>query len=179
MKVFIIGASGYIGRVVVERVLQTGHQVVALARSDEAVAKLPLGDVVVVRGDTASSDALAQGVEEADAVLHLAIMGNRSPASPDDRSLEAIIEALAGTGKALLVTSGFGVYLGTRVREVDEDTPLTDVLPVQAWRVQMERQVVDAAGKGVRSVVIRPPFVYGRGGCSPRGRHESHAGCSC
>jgi uncharacterized protein YbjT (DUF2867 family) len=98
IKVFIIGASGYIGRVVTERVLRAGHQVIALARSDEAVAKLPPGDIVVVRGDLTNADALSQGVGEADAVLHLAIMGNRGPASADDRSLETIIEALAGTG---------------------------------------------------------------------------------
>ncbi len=98
-KIFIIGASGYIGRVVTEKALQAGHQVVALARSDEAVAKLPPGEVSVVRGDLEDISALQQGVGQADAVIHLAIQGNCGPSAVDDRALETMTVALASTNK--------------------------------------------------------------------------------
>jgi nucleoside-diphosphate-sugar epimerase len=167
MKIFIIGATGYIGRAVTEAMLRAGHQVLALARSDEAAAQLSASEITVIRGDLADTEALREGLRQADGVVYLAARGSYGPSPMDSAALETIIVDLAGSEKPLLLTSSLGVYAGIQASTVDEDTPLTHTIPAQAWRLGLEAQVLDAAERGVRSIVIRPAFVYGNGGWSP------------
>ncbi len=167
MNTFMIGASGYIGRAIVKHMLKTGNRVTALARSDESAAKLPKGDVAILRGDISHLDVIRQGVKNADAVIYLAIAGLKGPSPEDKAAIEAIVEGLAGTDKPFIVTSGIAIYVGSKAPEIDEDTPLTDVIPAQAWRVTLEDMVSKAAKRGVRSIVLRPALVYGAGSASP------------
>ena len=128
MKVFIIGATGYIGQVVAEQVLHAGHEVVALARSDEAVAKLPTGAVTVVRGDLSDDGALQQGLAQADAVIHLAVQGNHGPSPIDGQVIETVTTTLADTNLPVDRGAGRG----------DRDHP-RDLGGRQGGRVAAER----------------------------------------
>ena len=65
------------------------------------------------------------------------------------------------------MTSGMGIHTGIQATEFDEETSLDAVSPVMTWRVQLEHTVLDMASRGIRSIVIRPSVVYGRGGGSP------------
>lgn len=166
MNTFIIGATGYIGRAITKHLLKNGNRVTALVRSDEAAAKLPKGDISILRGDLSKLDVVRQGVKSADAVIYLAIAGLKGPSPEDTAAIEAIIEGLAGTNKPFIVTSGIAIYVGSKAPEIDEDTPLTDVIPAQAWRVTLESMVTKAASRGVRAIVLRPALVYGAGSAS-------------
>ena len=167
MNVFVIGASGYIGRALTAKLLEKGHRVIALARSDESAARLPVGDVETIRGEVANLDSLRHGLERADAVIYLAIAGGSGTLPEDTAALNLIFDRLAGTDRPFIMTTGMGIYTGIQATEFDEETPLDAVSPVMAWRVQLERTVLDAASRGIRSIVIRPSVVYGRGGGSP------------
>jgi|SRR5579859_1293711 len=167
MNVFVIGATGYIGRRVTTKLLAAEHRVIALARSAESAARLPAGNVETIRGEVADLDSLRQGLKHADAVIYMAIKGLRGLSPEDSAALNLILDTLAGTDRPFIVTSGVAVYTGLSGAEFDEDTSLEAAAPAVAWRVQLERTVREAAGRGVRSVVIRPSLVYGRGGGSP------------
>ena len=163
MEVLLTGATGYIGTAVAEALRAAGHGVTGLARSDEAARKLEERGVKVHRGDMAQPETVAAAARLADGVIHTAL-----PHTPDaptlDRGLvEAVIEALAGSGKPFLYTSGVWVYGRTGDRIAVEDTPLAPI-PLVAWRPAHEQLVVAAAGRGVRGLVIRPAMVYGRQG---------------
>lgn len=161
MRVFVLGATGYIGRGVTRALLKAGHAVTALARSPASVAKLPAGDVSVLSGDVANLDAVRAGVQSADAVIYNAIGGTGDELDAHGRALDLIIEGLSGSNKPLIVTSGLGVYIGGTAALVDEDDDLAQAPPQQGWRVNMEKKVVGAASRGVRTIVIRPSWIYG------------------
>ncbi len=164
MNVFIIGASGYIGSAVTREVLKAGHSVTALARSEESAARLPVGDVRIVRGAVEDLSAIETGLASADAVIYLAIQGIEGASDADRAALGRIVDRLRGTRGPLIVTSGLGVYVDTPEPLVDETTPLVDVPPSQTWRVALEQELL---GSGAPVVIVRPPLVYGRGTASP------------
>jgi nucleoside-diphosphate-sugar epimerase len=164
MNVFIIGATGYIGRAVTRSVLDAGHTVTALARSEESAARLPSGDMRVVRGSVEDLAALRDGLETADAAIYLAIQGTRGASDADRAALGTIMDHLSGAPGPLIVTSGLGVYVGAQEPVVDETTSLEHAPPSQAWRVALERELL---GTGGPVVIIRPPMVYGQGSASP------------
>lgn len=163
MKVFITGASGYIGMAVVERLRAAGHQPYGLARSDAAAAKLDAAGVVPVRGDLARPETLSEPARASDAVINL---GTTYDAKVDGPAVDALLRALEGSGKPFIYTSGIWSHGNTGGRVVDETTP-PDPIELVAWRVGVEERVLEAAHRGVRSVVIRPAVVYGRGGGIP------------
>ena len=164
MNVFIVGASGYIGRVVTAHVLNAGHRVTALVRSDAAAARLPAGDVRVVAGSVEDLQAVQKGLETADAAIYLAIQGTQGASDADRAALNAMVGYFRGTPGPLIVTSGLGMYVGTPEPFVDETTPLEHVPPSQAWRVTLEQELLRT---GAPVVIIRPPMVYGQGNASP------------
>jgi len=145
VNVFVIGATGYIGRRVTTKLLAAEHRVIALARSAESAANLPAGNVETFRGEVADLDSLRQGLELADAVIYLAIKGLRGPSPEDSTALNLILDTLAGTDRPFIVTSGLAVYTGLPGAEFDEDTSLEAAAPAVAWRVQLERTVREAA----------------------------------
>ncbi|HEX6912034.1 MAG TPA: NAD-dependent epimerase/dehydratase family protein [Longimicrobium sp.] len=168
MRVFVTGATGYVGTAVARALRAAGHAVVGLARSEDAAAKLEAGGCAVLRGSLGDGDVLARGAGEADAVIHTAATGGADQAEVDAAAVHALLDALAGSGKPFLYTSGIWVLGPTGGGVADEDAPANAAVIV-AWRPSVERAVVDAAARGIRSVVVRPGVVYGRGGGTPGG----------
>jgi nucleoside-diphosphate-sugar epimerase len=169
MKVFLTGATGYIGTAVAERLRAAGHQLSGLARTDQAVAKLEAAGVTPVRGDFTNPAAVASGARSANAVISMATTYD---AKVDAPAVDAILDALAGSNKPFIYTSGIWVNGDTAGMVVDETTP-PEPVELVAWRKAVEDRVLEAAGRGVRSVVIRPAIVYGRGGGIPAGFRDS------
>lgn len=160
MKIFMTGASGYIGGTVADSLLKAGHSMTGLARSEGSAAKLRAHGIESVRGDLSSHSVVRNAARAADAVIDCAD-------ASDAFVVAAIVEGLAGSGKAFLHTSGSSV-IGDKAagkfspKIYHEDTP-ADPLPEKAQRVAVDRVVLAAAAQGVRSVVLCPCLIYGRG----------------
>lgn len=170
MRIFITGATGYIGRVVTERALAAGHTVHGLSRSDEGDARLRALGATAVRGELASLEALREQSAQADAVLHLGFihdftMDYEDVLRIDAAAVDALGEPLRGTGKPLVITSGTAVVEPDPAGgETTEDSPLAQTF-VLKHRIRSERHALAWSERGVRVSAIRlPPYVYGRGG---------------
>src|SRR5256714_4883264 len=160
MKVFITGATGYIGGSVATKLLERGDEVIGLARSEDATAGLKKRDIEPLRGDLNAYTPFVEIAKRADAVINAANSDNPFV-------VHALRTGLAGTGKTLIQTSGSSVvgnYDNGEASEriFDEDTPFTPE-PEKAGRVAIDQSVLAAATNGVRSIVIRPTLIYGRG----------------
>ncbi|HET6796491.1 MAG TPA: NAD-dependent epimerase/dehydratase family protein [Gemmatimonadales bacterium] len=169
MRIFLTGASGYIGSVVAERLRAAGHQVTGLARSDTAAARLSRAGVTPMRGDFADPKAVGNAARQADGAISLATTYDPSIDGP---AIDSILLSLEGSNKPFVYTSGIWSYGDTGGKVVDETSPPRPAALV-AWRQGVEERVIEAAKRGIRSVVIRPAIVYGRGGGIPAGFVES------
>lgn len=113
MRVFLTGATGFVGSHIVPELLAGGHDVLGLTRSDEGAAKLASWGAQVHRGDLENPSTLADGVADADAVIHCAFDHNFETffenTKKDERNIRAMGAALEGTGKPILITSGVGI----------------------------------------------------------------------
>jgi nucleoside-diphosphate-sugar epimerase len=160
MRVFIAGATGYIGGAVAARLLADGHRVSGLARSEEKAAALDERGVTPIRAELWDLAAVAQAARDADAVI--------SAANADDSVVaQLLVDTLRETGKTLIHTSGTSVAADRALGEpggklFTEDTPLAP-LPERRLRVEIERIIIEGAALGIRSMVIRPALIYGRG----------------
>lgn len=166
MRVFVTGATGFIGSAVVAELLANGHTVVGLARSDKSAAALERIGVGVVRGAMQDPDVLRSAAADADGVIHTAYIHDFSPtANPqafaeiDRDAINAIGEGLAGSGKPLVVAAGLPLTAPgeTATEEIKaSDTP--------AYPRFTEQTAVALADRGVRVSVVRiPPSVHGKG----------------
>jgi nucleoside-diphosphate-sugar epimerase len=160
MKVFVTGATGYIGGSVATKLLERGHQVIGLARSDDAAAALKKRGIEPLWGDINAYTPFVEVTKRVDAVINAANSDNAFV-------VHALLTGLRGSGKTLIQTSGssvVGAYHNGEASEdaFDEDTPFTPQ-PEKAMRVAIDQQVLAAAKSGVRSIVIRPTLIYGRG----------------
>ena len=160
MKVFVTGATGYVGSAVAQALLAVGNRVSGLARSEEAARKLEEVGVEAVRGSLADANAIIESARSAGAVIHTASTGDANASQADGLALDAILDGLNGTNKPFLYTSGIWVIGDTRGTVADEDTPLAPT-PLVAWRPAHEQRALTEAGHGI---VIRPGVVYGQGG---------------
>lgn len=170
MKVFLTGATGYVGSAVAERLRGRGFKITGLARSDDSAAKIEAQGINVTRGSLEDSDLLKAAAAEADAVVHTAFshsFDDYDDAVRLDREVvNAFAEAMARTNKPLIVTSSSAVLGDTRETVADEDFPFSESSPRRA-RGEAERDVLQLSSRGIRSIVLRLPlFVYGRGGSS-------------
>jgi nucleoside-diphosphate-sugar epimerase len=162
MRIFVTGGSGYIGGAVVAELRPRGQHVAALARSDEAAAKVRKLGAEVIHGSLDSLDVIELAAREHDATVHTA-----SPVPPDGVAREAkmldVLLRVAADDHTIVYTSGAWVYGDRGDAVVDEDAP---VKPIQivAWRPAHEARVLEARSRGIRAVVIRPTVVYGDGG---------------
>jgi len=170
MRLFVTGATGYIGSVVTERALAEGHTVHGLSRSEEKDAKLRALGATPVRGELTTLDVLRRESAQAEAVLHLAYIHDfgrdyEEILSIDGAAVDALAEPLRGTGKAFVITSGTAVVEpDPQGGETTEDSPLSETF-VLRHRIRSERHALRLSEDGVRVSAIRlPPYVYGRGG---------------
>lgn len=167
MRVFVAGATGYIGSAVVRELLDAGYQVLGLARSDPAADALTRSGADVHRGDIGDADSLRAGAAAADGVVYAANQHISETTDPVARAkaelnaVQAITTELEGTGKPFVVTSG--IIGRTPGHLLTEETP-TVPTPVTALRLQVESSVLAASERGVRSSSVRlAPTVHGPG----------------
>ena len=165
MKIFMTGASGYIGGTVADSLIKAGHSVAALARTEDTAARLRAHGIETVRGDLSSHSVVRNAARTADAVINCAN-------ADDPFVVAAVVEGLAGSGKAFLHTSGSSIVgdkaAGRASPKIHhEDTPL-EPPPEKIQRVAVDRAVLASAAQGVRSVVLCPCLIYGQG----RGAHS-------
>ncbi len=160
MKIFITGATGYIGGSLAVALMQAGHQVSGLARSDKSAAALEKLGIAPVLGTLDDADILGKAARAADGTVNTANAGHRG-------AVEAMLGALQGTGKTFLHTGGSSI-VGTRAKGelveavFDEDTPFTPS-PSRVARVAIDTLIKAASAKSVRSIVIAPSLIYGQG----------------
>lgn len=169
MKVFVTGATGYIGSAVADRLRQAGHQVSGLARSDSASARLSAAGIHPVSGDFSDPKNVGSAAREADGVISMATTYDPAVDGP---AIDAVLDALAGSGKPFVYTSGIWSHGDTGGKVVDEDSVPRPAALVR-WRQAIEERVLQARSRSIRSVVIRPAIVYGRGGGIPAGFVDS------
>ena len=170
MRVFVTGASGWVGSAVVAELIGAGHSVLGLARSDANAGKIAAAGAEVHHGSLEDVDSLKRGAAAADGVIHCAFNHDFSKFAEngaiDKRAIEAMGETLAGSGRPLIATSGVGfVRPGEVVTEEMARTP-----DPHAPRVS-EEAALQFAPRGVRAMAIRlAPTVHGRGdhGFTPR-----------
>jgi nucleoside-diphosphate-sugar epimerase len=168
MKVFVTGATGFIGSAVVRKLLAAGHQVLGLARTDAAAAALTSAGAEVHRGSLTDLDSLRSGAVASDGVIHLAFIHDFSDyqgaAQTDLRAIETIGAALEGSNKPFVITSGTMMLTSILPQgRIGTEKDVADAGSV-APRVASENAALALAKRGVRSSVVRlAPSVHGEG----------------
>jgi nucleoside-diphosphate-sugar epimerase len=160
MKVFVTGAAGFIGGSIAAGLVKAGHEVVGLVRKPEQLEEVKKIGVTGLLGALTDRDLLIAQAQAADAVINAASSDNRA-------AVEAFIDALAGTGKVFLHTSGSSIVGDASGGEGTDQIYYEDNLPAptedKAARVAIDNLVLNAANKGVRSAVLCNTLIYGHG----------------
>jgi nucleoside-diphosphate-sugar epimerase len=173
MKIFVTGASGWIGSAVVPELLGAGHEVVGLARSEASAQRLEAAGATVQRGDVDDPDGLARAAAASDGVIHLAFQHEVAwggdfvaAAAADRRAVEAMGAALAESDRPLVLASGMlGMRAGVVATENDGLVPAPELRAnPPGRRAATALLTLSLRGIGVRSSVLRyPPTVHGAG----------------
>ena len=167
MRIFMTGVSGYIGGSIATALIKAGHFVVGLVRHDDKASQLAVQGIQPLLGTLADLAKITEAARASDVVINAA--------NADDFLVaDTLLKALAKSGKALIHTSGTSVVSDRAAGEYSaaifqEHSPF-DPLPERLLRVAIDRAVLMGAQQNIRSVVIRPSLIYGRGhGLNPHG----------
>ena len=165
MRVFLTGATGWVGSAVLPLLREAGHDVLGLARSDAGAEALARAGAAVHRGDLADPDSFAAGARACDGVIHTAFIHDFSQFAANIETerlaVEAMLGALEGSNKPLVISSGVALLAPGRLA-TEADTPPQD--GSAAGRALTERLVLDAARRNVRTSSVRlAPTVHGKG----------------
>ncbi len=161
MQVFVTGATGYVGSAIVRELLDAGHHVLGLARSEEAADALKKAGVKAHHGDVTDTQSLSAGARSCDGVIHSAFIHDfskyRENAQIDERAVEAIATAMEGSNKPLLAVS-VTTLLPPGEFGTEDEAPERSDTP----RAPSEAAVLNSATRGVNASVVRfPPSVHG------------------
>ncbi len=165
MKVFVTGATGFIGSAIVQELLHSGHQVLGLARSDEKAAALKAAGAEVHRGSLEDLDSLRRGAERADGVIHTGFNHDfskfKANCEADKLAIEAVGSVLSRSDRPFVVTSGIGILPSGRLN-TEETKPAIGAAAHP--RAATEEAVQHLADRGVPVSIVRlPPSVHGEG----------------
>lgn len=163
MRIFLTGATGFVGSAIAEELIGGGHEVVGLARSDAAVAKLEAADIAAFRGDIDDRDSLRRGADAADGVIHTAFNHDFSTFAANCEADRAVIAALGepliGSGRPLVVTSGIGVLPQGALLDETIDPPSG---PKAHPRTASEHASAELSARGGDVRIVRlPPSTHG------------------
>jgi nucleoside-diphosphate-sugar epimerase len=162
MRVFVTGATGFIGSAVVKQLIAAGHQVLGLCRADDKAPALAAAGAEIYRGSIADPDSLKGGASRSDGVIHLAFNHDFSRfvqnCEDDRRVINALGSALAGSDRPLIVTSGTPIANTVPGQPAKEDNPTvaSNVHP----RAASEEAAAAAAANGINVSVVRLPQVH-------------------
>jgi nucleoside-diphosphate-sugar epimerase len=164
MRIFVTGATGFVGSAVVEELIGAGHQVLGLARNDAAANALKRTGAEVHTGDLSTSESLSAGAQKCDGVIHTAYNHDWSQvaaaAEMDRSAVETLGAALAGSDRPLVIASAIGLLSPGRLT-TEDDTG--DPHSLGAVRMPSEEKALALASENVRSSIIRlPPVVHDR-----------------